>query len=181
MTEQLFQVQDLALTGVKLLVPNIRADERGFSANVYNAELFAELGVPSVFKEDFISYSKENVLRGFHFQRAPHMQDKLVRCSRGSVLDVAADYNPTSPTYGQSVSVELSGDSQAFLFIPGKYAHAFYVTSEEAMMEYKLSDTYYPELVGGVCFDDPVLSIEWPTNSPITSVQDSSWAPLPPV
>ncbi len=178
MTEKLFQVQDLRLPGVKLLVPIVRADERGFSANVYNPEIFAELGVASVFKEDFTSYSKKNVLRGFHFQRPPHMQDKLVRCSRGSVLDVAADCNPTSPTYGQSVSSELSGDSQAFLFIPGKYAHAFCVTSEEAVMEYKLSDTYHPESVGGARHDDPVLNIAWPVAQPVLSLQDRSWPAL---
>ncbi len=178
MTDKAFTSKELALPGVLLITPLRREDERGFSANVYNPEAFAGFGIHTVFVEDFTSFSRKNVLRGFHFQRPPHMQDKLVRCSSGSVLDVAADCDPTSPTYGQSVSVELSGDSQAFLFIPGKYAHAFYVTSEEALMEYKLSETYHPESVGGACFSDPVLGVVWPTSTPQVSVQDGAWPPL---
>ena len=174
----LFTVQELELPGVLLITPLVRSDNRGFSVNVYNAEAFAQHGISTRFAEDFTSYSKKGVLRGFHFQRPPHEQDKLVRCSRGTVLDVAADHAPDSPTYGKSVSVELSDVTQEMLFIPGRYAHAFYVLSDSAQLEYKLSDTYHPESVGGVRYDDAVLAITWPEEPLLISDQDRAWPSL---
>ena len=170
-----FDITELALPGVYLILPKIRADLRGFSTNVYNAETFKTLGITTIFSEDFTSYSKKNVIRGLHFQRSPHMQDKLVRCTKGEIFDVAADCDPTSPTYGQYVSYTLTGAEQSMLFIPGKYAHGFCVVSDEAIMEYKLSDTYHPESVGGARYDDPLLHITWPTTHPILSEADTLW------
>ena len=95
-----------------------------------------------------------------------------------AVLDVAADHAPDSPTYGKSVSVELSDVTQEMLFIPGRYAHAFYVLSDSAQLEYKLSDTYHPESVGGVRYDDAVLAITWPEEPLLISDQDRAWPSL---
>lgn len=173
-----FKTTSLALPGVVLIEPRLRRDDRGFSTNVYNAGDFSLCGIPTMFVEDFTSYSKKGVVRGLHFQRAPHQQDKLVRCTKGEIFDVAADCDPTSPTYGQHVSIRLKGDEQTMLYIPGKYAHGFCVVSDEAIVEYKLSDTYHPELVGGSRFDDPFLGISWPVSEPVLSEQDKSWALL---
>ncbi|MFA7309393.1 MAG: dTDP-4-dehydrorhamnose 3,5-epimerase [Candidatus Paceibacterota bacterium] len=173
-----FKTTPLALPGVVLIEPRLRRDDRGFSVNVYNAADFSSLGIRTVFVEDFTSFSGRNVVRGLHFQRAPHAQDKLVRCTKGEIFDVAVDCDPVSPTYGHHVSVRLNGDKQAMLYIPGKYAHGFCVVSDEAIVEYKLSDTYHAELVGGARFDDPFLDITWPVSEPILSEQDKSWAPL---
>lgn len=168
----------LTLPGVLLIQPALRSDNRGFSVNVYNAADFSVCGISATFVEDFTSYSRKNVVRGLHFQRAPHMQDKLVRCTKGEIIDVAADCDPTSPTYGQHVSFHLKGDEQSMLYIPGKYAHGFCVVSDEAIVEYKLSDTYHPESVGGARYDDPLLAIDWPVTDPILSEMDKSWTSL---
>lgn len=173
-----FKVTELALPGVMLLEPWLRRDERGFSVNVYNASDFRSCGIDTIFVEDFTSYSRMNALRGLHFQRAPHMQDKLVRCTKGEIFDVAADCDPASATYGQHVSARLKGDEQMMLYIPGKYAHGFCAVGGEAIVEYKLSDIYHPESVGGARFDDPFLKIPWPVLEPVLSAQDAAWLPL---
>lgn len=173
-----FEIKELGLPGILLITPELRCDERGFSVNVYDASDFSACGIKTSFVEDFTSFSKKGVLRGLHFQRAPHIQDKLVRCTRGEIFDVAADCDPASATYGQHVSVHLKGDEQTMLYIPGVYAHGFCVVSDEAVVEYKLSDTYHPEAVGGARFDDPLLKIKWPITEFVISEKDKSWAPL---
>lgn len=175
-----FKATPLSLPGTLRIDPELRRDERGFSVNVYNAADFAACGIPAAFVEDFTSYSKKGVVRGLHYQRAPHGQHKLVRCTRGEILDVAADCDPASPTYGQYVALRLNGDDQTMLYIPDTYAHGFCVVSDEAIVEYKLSDTYHPESVGGARYDDPVFNIKWPVTNPILSETDISWQPLPP-
>ncbi|MDO8575789.1 MAG: dTDP-4-dehydrorhamnose 3,5-epimerase [bacterium] len=174
-----YTVTRLALPDVLLISPEVRRDNRGFSVNVYSPTDFAACGIATVFAEDFTSRSKKEVLRGLHFQRAPHAQDKLVRCAKGEIFDVAADCDPSSPTYGQYVSMHLTDKEQKMLYIPGKYAHGFCVMSDEAIVEYKLSDTYHPESVGGARYDDPLFAIEWPITDLILSEQDKSWASLP--
>src|SRR3989344_838132 len=172
-----FKISKLSLPGVIRIEPKLRNDERGFSTNVYNAADFSACGIRTSFVEDFTSYSKKGVLRGLHFQRVPHLQDKLVRCAKGEIFDVAADCDPASPTYGQYVVNRLKGEEQTMLYIPGTYAHGFCVLSDDAVVEYKLSDTYHPEAVGGARFDDPLLHIAWPVAEPIISEQDKSWQP----
>ncbi len=162
-----------------VIEPVVYADDRGFSVNVFAPAAFKELGINAEFAEDFTSYSKKDVVRGLHFQGAPFMQDKLVRCTQGEVFDVAADCDPASPTYGKHVSMVLRGDKQVMVFIPGKYAHGFCVQSAEAIMEYKLSDTFHPEAAGGARYDDPLFKIPWPVAAPILSPKDKAWPPLP--
>ncbi len=171
-----FEVTELALPGVLLITPKLFPDERGFSSVVYEVEGFAALGVACVFVQDYVSYSKKNVIRGLHFQRAPHAQDKLIRCATGRIFDVAVDYDPASPTFGAHVSAELDAQRGEMLYVPGTYAHGFCVVSdEEALVEYKLGGGYHPEAAGGVRFDDPLLAIGWPVSSPILSAQDQHW------
>lgn len=170
-----FHVQELALLGVLSVAHNLFKDERGLSATTYSAAEFAELGIHTVFVEGYTSRSRKGVVRGLHFQRAPHAQDKLVRCSVGEIYAVAADYDPVSPTYKRHVAVTLSAQDGVMLFIPGVYAFGFAVTGEEALVEYKIGGAFNPESAGGVRYDDPALAIPWPVTEPIMTEKDKQW------
>lgn len=173
-----FEIKELGLCGVFLITPRIYSDPRGFSVSTYSKINFSSLGIETTFVDDFTSYSRRGVLRGLHFQAAPHAQRKLVRCSKGEIFDVVADCNPASPTYGKHVSVHLKEEEQTMLYIPEQYAHGFCVLSDEAIVEYKLSNSYHKASVRGVRYDDALLKIDWPISHPTISTQDESWTPL---
>lgn len=179
MSDATFSVEELALPGVLLLKPKVFADTRGFSAVPYSEEDFAQIGIVSRFVQDYVSVSRKGVIRGLHFQKAPHAQDKLVRCSSGEMFDVAVDFDPLSSTFGTHAAATLTAKEQAMLYIPGKYAHGFCVISETATTEYKLSDQRYAELEGGIRWNDPAFGIAWPIQSPILSEKDAAWPLLP--
>ena len=122
-----FQIRELELPGVLLIEPKLWRDERGFFAETFHEEALKAAGITHPFVQDNLSFSKKNVVRGLHFQKAPHAQAKLVRCVSGEILDVVADHNPDSPTFGRHVAVKLSGDTQAMLYVPAGYAHGFCV------------------------------------------------------
>lgn len=172
------QVIETALPGVLLLTPPLYSDARGFFSEIYNEETFASLGITTSFIQDSVSFSVKNVIRGMHYQTAPFQQAKLVRCASGRIYDVIADIDPTSPTYGTYVGVELSGDMQQMVYIPGQYAHGFGVLSDGAHVAYKLSGEQNPLYAGGVMYNDPVLHIAWPIQNPVLSEKDRGWAPL---
>lgn len=174
----MFAVERLSLPGVLLIRPQVFHDDRGSSMVTYNAEEFAKLSITADFKQDFISRSVKNVIRGIHFKRAPHMQDKLVRCVSGEIFDVVADYNPASPTFGTYVSVSLRAEEPVMLYVPGRYAHGFCVVSDDASVEYKIAGKYSPEHASGIPWNDHLLNIAWPVAEPIISEQDKSWEPL---
>lgn len=176
-----YEVEELGLPGVLLIKPKVFPDARGFSVVPYSEEDFVQLGITARFVQDYTSHSVKNVIRGLHFQRAPHMQGKLVRCSSGEIMDVVADYNPAAPTYGMYVTATLRAEDQATLFIPGRYAHGFCVLSDEAVTEYKMSDMHIPEFAGGIRWNDPFFGILWPVTNPILSEQDKAWPLLSPI
>jgi dTDP-4-dehydrorhamnose 3,5-epimerase len=120
----------------------------------------AQTGLDVRFVQDNESFSGRGVLRGLHFQRAPHAQAKLVRVVKGRVLDVAVDIRPQSPTFGRYVAVELSGDSHRQLFIPKGFAHG-YLALEDSVFQYKCDDYYHPECEGGIAWNDPQIGIDW--------------------
>lgn len=180
MNKNLFRVTKLSLPGVVLIEPQLRNDERGFSAMMYHVDELAALGITTRFVQDYISYSKKDVIRGLHYQRALHAQDKLIRCATGRVLDIVADYNSISKNFGTHIKVEIDTKKGEMLYVPGNYAHGFCVLSDEgALVEYKLSDYYHPECAAGVRYDDPVFDIKWPVNNPVLSLQDKTWPLLP--
>ncbi len=172
-----FSSKELDLPGVLLITPKIFADERGFSAVPYIDAEFAELGILDEFIYEYASFSVKGVLRGLHYQAAPHAQNKLVRCARGEIFDVVADHDAASPTYGKYISVRLTGSEQSMLYIPGRYAHGFYAI-EDAHVEYKMSALYEKDAGRGVLWSDPIFNITWPTETPLLSAQDSLWAQL---
>jgi dTDP-4-dehydrorhamnose 3,5-epimerase len=173
-----FTTQPLSLPGVMLISPKLYPDNRGVVAEVFRADQFLELGATAGFVQDNLSISKKGVIRGMHFQKLPHAQAKLVRCVNGHVYDAVADIDPASATYGQFVSVELSAEKQEMLYIPDTYAHGFCVLSDEATVEYKVSDLYHPESASGIAYNDPMLAIPWPVQNPILSEADTRWPTL---
>ena len=148
---------------VQLIRPTRFGDTRGWFTEVYSAPAFAHRGIDCAFVQDNHSLSAPAfTLRGLHFQRPPRAQDKLVRCIRGRIFDVAVDIRRGSPTYGKWVGAELSAENGHQLFIPIGFAHGFATLESDCEVTYKCSDTYAPEQDGGIRWDDPAIGIEWP-------------------
>ena len=173
------KVLKTALDGVLILEPRVFNDPRGyffesFSQREFDEKLAPILGHSIRFVQDNESMSSYGVMRGLHFQRPPFTQSKLVRCVRGAVLDVAVDIRKGSPTYGQHVAVELSGDKFTQLFIPKGFAHGFSVLSESAVICYKCDNYYAPQSEGGISILDESLGIDWriPADKAILSEKD---------
>lgn len=151
---------------VRLLSPERFGDNRGWFTETYNRKRFAEIGIDCTFVQDNHSLSIPiHTMRGLHFQTPPRSQDKLVRCIRGRIFDVAVDVRLGSPTYGQWVGAELSAQNGLQLFIPTGFAHGFLTLEPDCEVTYKCSDTYAPEYDGGIRWDDPAINIKWPISA----------------
>lgn len=149
------------IKGVWVITPKRFGDARGYFSEVFKkTEFFAHAG-PVEFLQDNESFSSYGVLRGLHFQKGKFAQAKLVRVSRGKVLDVAVDLRAGSPTFGRHVAVELSASEGTQLFIPRGFAHGFVVLSEVAQFQYKVDNVYAPQSEATLRFDDPELGIDW--------------------
>lgn len=163
------------IDGVVIIEPRIFGDARGYFYESFNAREFAEKVDPAeVFVQDNQSYSSYGVLRGLHFQCPPHAQSKLVRVISGKVIDVAVDIRAGSPTYGQHVAVELSGENHRQFFIPRGFAHGFIVLSETALFQYKCDNLYAPQSEGAIIWNDPDIGIDWkiPSSDILLSEKD---------
>ena len=157
-----FKVTPQSIPEVLLIEPTVFADARGYFKESYNLNDFEEF-LPGIrFVQDNESKSSRGVLRGLHFQRAPHAQAKLMRVVTGSIWDVAVDIRPESRWYGQHAAVILSDENHFHLFIPKGFAHGFIVTSETAIVQYKTDDYYSPQADGGIHPHDKDLAIPWP-------------------
>lgn len=155
--------QTLAIPDVILVTPKRHGDARGFFSETYRADAFAEAGIAGPFVQDNHAYSQEpGILRGLHFQKPPHAQAKLVRCTQGAIYDVAVDMRKSSATYGQHVGAELSAETGAQLYVPEGFAHGYLTLTPDCHVQYKTSAYYAPEAEGGIAWDDPDLGIEWP-------------------
>ena len=150
------------IEGVYLIRPRVFEDARGYFFESFSQQEFDKNIAPVRFVQDNQSRSSRRVVRGLHFQRPPHAQAKLVRCTRGSVVDVAVDLRKTSPTFGRHIAVELSEENRLQLFIPRGFAHGFAVVSDEAVFEYKCDNYYAPQSEGGISILSPGLKIGWP-------------------
>lgn len=161
------------MPGVCIIEPRVFSDARGFFLETFQVERYREeAGITLPFVQDNHSRSCQGVLRGLHFQRR-QPQGKLVSVSRGAVLDVAVDIDPTSPTFGRHCAVELSDDNHRQLWIAPGYAHGFCVLSPLADLHYKCTAPYDPADEGGVLWSDPHLAIPWPIDKPLLSVRDA--------
>ena len=162
------------INGVVIIEPRIFRDERGYFFESFSQRDFQEKVCRTVFVQDNESKSSYGVLRGLHFQKPPYAQSKLVRVIRGAVLDVAVDIRKGSPTFGQHVAVELTGENHRQFFIPRGFAHGFSVLTDEVIFQYKCDNFYAPQSEGALAWDDPDLGIDWriPTDKVLLSEKD---------
>lgn len=168
------QVTDTAIEGVKLIVPDVFRDARGYFCETYNAERYRKAGIEAEFVQDNESCSMKGVVRGLHWQAGAHAQAKLLRVIRGAVWDVAVDIRRGSPTYGKYVAEVLSAENGHQFFIPRGFAHGFVVLEDNTLFSYKCDNLYCPASERGLRFDDPALGIVWPKleSEPVLSEKD---------
>ena len=162
------------IEGLFIITPKVFGDSRGAFFEAYNEKVFNANGINIKFVQDNQSISTYGVIRGLHFQNAPHAQSKLVRVITGKILDVAVDIRKDSPTYGKHFSIELSAENKKQLLIPHGFAHGFSVLSETAEVIYKCDNFYNKESEGGIMYNDPSLHIDWkiPSGKEIISDKD---------
>ena len=174
------EIKPLAIPDVKLVIPKVFGDARGFFTETYNRRTFAAAGIPDEFVQDNHSLSRENgVVRGLHFQLAPHAQGKLVRVIKGSIFDVAVDIRSGSASYLLHVSAVLSAENHQQLYVPPGFAHGFATLEPDTEVVYKVTDFYAPAVDRGVLWNDPAIGIAWPVaaGAAILSEKDRN-APL---
>ncbi len=151
-----------SIADVVLIQPIFHGDDRGYFVETFRQDLLEKaVGYQVNFVQDNESKSTKGVLRGLHYQLPPYTQAKLVRVIEGSVLDVAVDIRKSSPTFGQHVAVELTGENKRQLFVPHGFAHGFVVLSDSATFAYKVDNYYAPDHDRGIAFDDVRLNIDW--------------------
>ena len=163
-----------SIEGLVILEPRLFQDDRGYFFESFNQGEFESNVCQTTFVQDNESKSSYGVIRGLHFQKPPFTQSKIVRVIKGSVLDVAVDIRKGSPTFGQHVAVELTGENHRQLFIPRGFAHGFAVLSDEVLFQYKCDNFYAPQSEGGIAWNDPDLNIDWriPKDKIILSEKD---------
>lgn len=170
-----FNFQPQAIEDVILVEPKVFGDVRGFFMETYKKSDFFANGITVEFNQDNHSKSTKGVLRGLHFQKSPHGQAKLVRCSKGRIYDVAVDIRKGSPTFGKYVKVELSEENKKMLFIPEGFAHGFVALTDEVELLYKASGEYCLDADCGILWNDKDLNIDWGIDfAPILSGKDSA-------
>ena len=156
------KVIETEISGVRIVEPDVFGDARGWFCETYNAERYRKAGIGDLFVQDNESFSSRGVVRGLHWQAAPHTQAKLIRVIHGAAWDVVVDIRKGSPTYGRHFAVTLSGENRRQLYIPRGFAHGFAVLTDEAVFAYKCDNIYMPSSERGVMFNDPALGIDWP-------------------
>ena len=156
------KIIETEIDGLKIIEPDVFGDSRGWFCETYNAERYRKAGIGNVFVQDNESFSSKGVVRGLHWQAAPHTQSKLVWVIQGAAWDVAVDIRKGSPTYGKHVAVTLTSENRKQLYIPRGFAHGFIVLEDNTLFSYKCDNLYCPAADRGMRFDDPALGIEWP-------------------
>lgn len=166
---------------VRLITPRRFEDDRGWFSETWSARtLAATLDRRIDFVQDNHSLSRPQwTLRGIHFQRPPHVQSKLVRCTRGRVFDVVVDLRRNSPTWGRWVGAELSGENGRQMFVPGGFGHAFLTLEPDCEVLYKVDDYYAPECDGGILWNDPTVAVDWGLPAGVAPVLSSKDTLLP--
>ncbi|MBA2380347.1 MAG: dTDP-4-dehydrorhamnose 3,5-epimerase [Blastocatellia bacterium] len=152
-------------------------DSRGFFARSWSEEEFVKHGLTTRNKQANVSFNRiKGTLRGMHRQAEPFAEVKLVRCTRGAIVDVIIDLRPDSPTYMQWTSVELTGENHRMLYVPENFAHGFQTLEDNTEVTYQVSEVYTPSAERGIRFDDPAFGIEWPLAVEVISDKDRTWA-----
>ena len=167
---------DTALPGVCIIEPDVHGDARGYFMETYSTRNFAAIGIDTVFVQDNQSFSSQKgIMRGIHFQNNPMAQAKLVRVTKGAVLDVAVDLRKGSPTYRQWVAVELSAENKRMLFIPRGFGHGFRTLTDDVEFCYKVDNLYSKECDRGIRYNDPAIGVDWgDVNESLLSAKDTT-------
>lgn len=167
------KITELDLQGILVLEPKYFEDYRGYYCETYSKRTMQENGITTVFVQDNHSFSlKKGTIRGVHFQNNPNPQIKLVRCTRGRVLDFAVDLRKDSATFKKWVAVELSAENRKQLWIPSGFGHGFVTLEDNCEVLYKVDELYLPELDRAIAWNDPEIAIHWGVDHPILSQKD---------
>jgi len=170
---------DTHLAGAFIIDLERRGDHRGFFARTFCEAEFAAHGLNTrIVQANLSSNYRRGTVRGLHFQFPPHAETKLVRCTRGAMLDVIVDLRPESPTYLQHVGVELTAENGRALYVPERFAHGYQALADDTDTFYQVGHAYTPAAEGGIAFDDPRLAIAWPLPPADVSDRDRQWQPL---
>jgi dTDP-4-dehydrorhamnose 3,5-epimerase len=167
------------LKGAFIIDLDRKTDERGFFARVFCQQEFRERGLRTVIAQaNVASNARKGTLRGMHFQFPPAAESKLVRCTRGAILDIIVDLRPESPTYLEHISVELNDDNMTALYVPERFAHGYQALRDGTDTSYQVGEFYTPNAEGGLRYDDPRLGLKWPLPVSVISPKDQAFRPL---
>jgi len=170
---------ETALRGAFIIDLEKREDERGFFARAFCQREFEAHGLKPVIAQANIGFNRrKGTVRGMHFQYPPVAETKLVRCSRGAIVDIIVDLRPESPTYLQHVAVELTAENRRGIFIPERFAHGYQALDDDTETTYHVGEFYAPGSEGGLLYNDPALGLTWPLPVSVISEKDQQWQPL---
>ena len=169
------QIVKTDIPGLLIFEPKCFGDYRGWFMETYSKKTLGESGITTEFVQDNQSMSaKKGTLRGLHFQNSPMAQTKLIRCTKGEILDVAVDIRRGSPTYLKWVSVELTAENKRQLYIPKGFAHGFLTLTDDTEVQYKVDEYYAPECDRSILYNDPQIGVNWGNIEPVLSQKDLS-------
>jgi dTDP-4-dehydrorhamnose 3,5-epimerase len=167
------------LQGAFILDVERREDPRGFFGRAFCQNEFQAHGLKPIIAQANIAYNRaKGTIRGMHFQFPPAAETKLVRCTRGAILDIIVDLRPESPTFLEHVAVELSEDNYRSLYVPGRFAHGYQALRDNTDTSYQVGEFYTPGCEGGLLYNDPDLGLEWPLPVTVLSEKDGLWKPF---
>jgi dTDP-4-dehydrorhamnose 3,5-epimerase len=171
--------RETRLKGAFILDLERREDDRGYFARAFCQHEFARYGLKTVIAQSNVAYNRrKGTLRGMHFQFPPTAETKLVRATRGAILDIIVDLRPESPTYLEHVAVELSAENGRALYVPERFAHGYQVLEDHTETTYQVGEFYAPMSEGGLLYNDPALGLTWPLPVTEMSPKDAAWKPL---
>jgi len=170
---------DTKLKGAFIIDLEPHNDNRGFFARIFCQNELSDHGLnPTIAQENIAFNARRGTLRGMHFQYPPAAETKLVRATRGAILDIIVDLRPESPTYLDHIRVELTADNRRALYVPERFAHGYQVLEDNTETSYAVGEFYTPGSEGGLRYDDPRLGLVWPLPISEISTKDAAWAPL---
>ena len=168
---------ETALKGAYIIELERREDERGFFARAFCQNEFTDHGLKPVIAQANLAFNRRRgTVRGMHFQYPPAAETKLVRCTRGAIVDIIVDLRPESPTYLKHVAVELNEDNFRALYVPERFGHGYQVLADKTDTMYFVGEFYTPGVEGGLRHDDPRLGLKWPEPVTVISEKDRGWA-----
>jgi dTDP-4-dehydrorhamnose 3,5-epimerase len=177
----IMEFRETRLAGAYVVEILPKSDHRGFFARTFCAYEFEAHGLhPTVAQCNIVSNYVRGTIRGMHYQVEPSHETKLVRCTRGAILDVIVDLRPDSPTYLEHVALELTDENRRALYVPERFAHGYQTLTDDAEVTYLMGDFYTPGLNRGLRYSDPRLGIDWPIDTAVISERDASWPLLAP-